>query len=353
MNRFFLFLCISMLLLSGCSSKDRLDSSGAEPVWPDYAIVTEAPPPLPTAPEDPSLPVFSSPTEDTEPEPIEPRSTEPEAAEPRSAAPEPTEPRSTKPEPTEAASPDTHSVLTPRAVSAAPRSIPEETAEATQPVQTSGLRETTFTLSDGSSRKCLFYTPGSDCSGLGLIVYLHGGSGKGEDLSLITQAEGFPSYLQSGQLGSPNACVLIPQLPATYRGWSDMDGVLMQLISAAVREYDLDSANVSLTGHSMGGTGVWAIAVAHPGTFARIAPLSGSIRKTDENLEALKWVPVYAFVGDADTIVPPESSEEFISALQDQGSNARIEILEGADHFAVPGLAYLGGYGLVDWLIGN
>ena len=182
----------------------------------------------------------------------------------------------------------------------------------------------------------------------------HGaGSGKGEDLSLITQAEGFPSYLQSGQLGSPNACVLIPQLPATYRGWSDMDGVLMQLISAAVRECDLDSANVSLTGHSMGGTGVWAIAVAHPGTFARIAPLSGSIRKTDENLEALKWVPVYAFVGDADTIVPPESSEAFISALQDQGSNARIEILEGADHFAVPGLAYLGGYGLVDWLIGN
>ena len=147
--------------------------------------------------------------------------------------------------------------------------------------------------------------------------------------------------------------MLIPQLPATYRGWSDMDGVLMQLISAAVREYDLDSANVSLTGHSMGGTGVWAIAAAHPGTFARIAPLSGSIRKTDENLEALKWVPVYAFVGDADTIVPPESSEAFISALQDQGSNARIEILEGADHFAVPGLAYLGSYGLVDWLIGN
>ena len=183
---------------------------------------------------------------------------------------------------------------------------------------------------------------------------IHGaGSSKGEDLSLITQAEGFPSYLQSGQLGSPNACVLTPQLPATYRGWSDMDGVLMQLISAAVREYDLDSANVSLTGHSMGGTGVWAIAAAHPGTFARIAPLSGSIRKTDENLEALKWVPVYAFVGDADTIVPPESSEAFISALQDQGSNTRIEILEGADHFAVPGLAYLGGYGLVDWLIGN
>ena len=205
----------------------------------------------------------------------------------------------------------------------------------------------------GSLPARFFFPDGGHGAGTHRTAIHGAGSGKGEDLSLITQAEGFPSYLQSGQLGSPNACVLIPQLPATYRGWSDMDGVLMQLISAAVREYDLDSANVSLTGHSMGGTGVWAIAATHPGTFARIAPLSGSIRKTDENLEALKWVPVYAFVGDADTIVPPESSEAFIFALQDQGSNARIEILEGADHFAVPGLAYLGGYGLVDWLIGN
>lgn len=324
MKRIFLFLGLALVLFSGCSSMERLDSSGAEPVWPDYAIVTEAPPPLPTAPEESSLPVFTPSTEATEPEPVASTEAEP-------------------PETTLAAEP----------ISAVPQSLPEETVEAPQTVQVPGLLETTFTLSDGSSRKCLFYTPGGDCSGLGLIVYLHGGSGKGEDLSLITQADGFPSYLQSGQLGSPRTCVLIPQLPASYRGWSDMDGVLMQLISAAVREYDLDSANISLTGHSMGGTGVWAIAAAHPGTFARIAPLSGSIRKTEENLEALKNTPIYAFVGDADTIVPPERSEEFVSALQNLGSSARIEILEGADHFAVPGLAYLGGYGLVDWLIGN
>ena len=335
MKRIFLLLGLALLLFSGCSSMERLDSSGAEPVWPDYAIVTEAPPPLPTASAESFLPVFAPATEATEPEPTEAEPTETVsqtiATDPTPQVQEKTQPISTEAEPT----------------------IPPETIQPA-PVETpSGLLETTFSLSDGSSRKCLFYTPGGDCSGLGLIVYLHGGSGKGDDLSLITQADGFPSYLQSGQLGSPKACVLIPQLPASYRGWSDMDGVLMQLISAAVREYDLDSTNISLTGHSMGGTGVWAIAAAHPGTFARIAPLSGSVRKTEENLEALKNTPIYAFVGDADTIVPPERSEEFVSALQCLGSSARIEILAGADHFAVPGLAYLGGYGLVNWLIGN
>ena len=345
MKRFFIFLGISLLMLSGCSSKNRLDASGAEPVWPDYAIVTEAPPPLPTAPEESSLPVFTPSTESMETA----ETTEATAV---------TEPENTGSQPAETAPRPTQARPAPQAQQDEAHPLPIETeaphpSEPTPAESPSGLLETTFSLSDGSSRKCLFYTPGGDCSGLGLIVYLHGGSGKGDDLSLITQADGFPSYLQSGQLGSPKACVLIPQLSASYRGWSDMDGVLMQLISAAVREYDLDSANVSLTGHSMGGTGVWAIAAAHSGTFARIAPLSGSIRNTEDNRNVLKNVPIYAFVGDADTIVPPERSEEFIAALQDLGGNARIEILEGADHFAVPGLAYLGGYGLVDWLIGN
>ena len=33
-----------------------------------------------------------------------------------------------------------------------------------------------------------------------LILYLHGGSGKGDDLELVTQADSLPQYLQNGQL---------------------------------------------------------------------------------------------------------------------------------------------------------
>lgn len=50
-----------------------------------------------------------------------------------------------------------------------------------------------------------------------LIVYLHGGSGKGDNLSLITSEDGFPKYLQSGELGDVRAYVLIPQLPSTQK----------------------------------------------------------------------------------------------------------------------------------------
>lgn len=80
--------------------------------------------------------------------------------------------------------------------------------------------------------------------------------------------------------------------------------------------------------------------------------MSGSIRNTPENVQALKNTPVFAFVGSEDTIVKPESSQEFVEALVSAGGDAKITELDGADHFAVPGLAYLGGCGLVEWLQG-
>lgn len=63
--------------------------------------------------------------------------------------------------------------------------------------------------------------------------------------------------------------------------------------------------------------------------------------------------PVYTFVGTEDTIVPPESTESFVADLNDSGGNAILVKLQGADHFSVPSLAYLGNYGLVDWLLGK
>ena len=227
-----------------------------------------------------------------------------------------------------------------------------ETIEQEPEKRTTGMQKTTLTLSGGRDVNCLLYIPAAPGAAPGLIVYLHGGSGKGDDLDLITQAGGFPQYLQSGQLGPLSSYVLIPQLPKDLKGWSDMDGTLMEMIGTLVRDYGLDASNISLTGHSMGGTGTWSIAAAHPGYFARIAPLSGSIRNTPENVQALKNTPVFAFVGSEDTIVKPESSQEFVEALVSAGGDAKITELDGADHFAVPGLAYLGSYGLVEWLQG-
>lgn len=198
------------------------------------------------------------------------------------------------------------------------------------------------------------YIPSNPTENMPLIVYLHGGSGKGDDLNLITAVDGFPKYLQNGQLGDVRAYVLIPQLPSTQNGWIKAAGAISDLINQTVSDYKINRNNISLTGHSMGGTGTWNLACTYPNLFARIAPLSGSIRSTPDIIGKLKNIPVRAFVGSADTIVPPDSSKEVVAALKAAGGNAEITVFNGADHFSVPSLTYLDtNIYLIGWLIGG
>ena len=202
--------------------------------------------------------------------------------------------------------------------------------------------------------KYWLYTPSNSADNMPLIVYLHGGSGKGDDLTLITAVDGFPKYLQTGQLGDVRAYVVIPQLPADINGWIKAAPSIAKLIDETALAYNIDKNNVALTGHSMGGSGTWNIAVAYPDRFARIAPLSGSINNTDNVINKLKNIPTRAFVGSADKIVNPQSSQEIIAALKAAGGDAEITVFDGADHFSVPALTYLDAdIDLVGWLIGT
>lgn len=219
---------------------------------------------------------------------------------------------------------------------------------------TADFRACSITTSELDTFRYWLYIPSEPTEDMPLIVYLHGGSEKGDDLNLITDVDGFPAYLKSGELGDVRGYVIIPQLPASKKGWTDISDSLCTLIQKTAEDFSIDTDNISLTGHSMGGTGTWNLAALYPSLFARIAPLSGSIRVTDENVNALKDLSVWAFAGSLDTIVPPESSEEMVNKLKNIGGKARITILDGADHFSVPSLTYLDtDIHLVCWLLGK
>lgn len=86
-----------------------------------------------------------------------------------------------------------------------------------------------------------------------LIVYLHGGSAKGDDIRKLIQ-NGFCKGVYDGDFDDTNAYILFPQLDSKYRGWENAARAVKQLIDFTVRTYEIDSENISLTGHSMGGT---------------------------------------------------------------------------------------------------
>lgn len=197
------------------------------------------------------------------------------------------------------------------------------------------------------------YTPENPTENMPLIVYLHGASGRGEDLNLVVSDEDFPKYLQSGELGDVRAYVLIPQLPPDLRSWSDIDDSLYSLIQKTVSDFSVDTENISLVGFSMGGTAVWELAAEYPDLFARIAPLAGSARGVLERVSVLQEIPVRAFVGSADTVIAPNSSEQMVAELKKAGADAQIIVLDGADHVSVPSLVYHDeSIRLVEWLVG-
>ena len=246
-----------------------------------------------------------------------------------------------------------------------PAITPDESSEDTTPNGTNGsvagkehtpasFTACSINTSQLGTFRYWLYTPSDPTENMPLIVYLHGGSGKGDDLNLITAVDGFPQYLQSGQLGDVRAYVVIPQLPSTQKGWVNAAESISELIDHTVSTYKINRNNISLTGHSMGGTGTWNLACTYPSLFARIAPLSGSIRNTPDIIDNLKNIPVRAFVGSADTIVPPDSSKAVIAALKAAGGSAEITVFDGADHFSVPSLTFLDtNIDLIGWLIGG
>ena len=197
------------------------------------------------------------------------------------------------------------------------------------------------------------YTPNNvGNEALPLIVYLHGGSGKGNDLTLITQADGFPKYVQEGKLGDLRAYVLIPQCPSDKNGWQSISEQVFALIDSICINPSINGGRVILTGHSMGGTGTWTLASLEPERFSCIVPMSGSVQFVQKNQDALSKLPIWVFVAENDNIVDPTSSTDFVSALNAVNPKAKYTCFENAGHRDVPALAWLNGeLGLLDWML--
>jgi predicted peptidase len=83
----------------------------------------------------------------------------------------------------------------------------------------------------------------------------------------------------------------------------------------------------------MGGWATWDLAMAYPGYFAAIAPVCGPVnRNYPARVNEIKHMPVWAFHGAMDDVVPILTAAKMIKLLQDNGSPARITIYPDANH---------------------
>ena len=159
-----------------------------------------------------------------------------------------------------------------------------------------------------------------------VILFLHGAGERGSDLNLVKKHG--PPKIAETRKNFP-FIVVSPQCPAGA-WWTDENEVLINLLDDIVARYSVDKERIYLTGLSMGGYETWTLASAYPERFAAIAPICGGGKRF--MTEKLKDVPVWAFHGAKDNLVPLKESEEMVNAIKERGGDARLTVYPEAGH---------------------
>ncbi len=157
-----------------------------------------------------------------------------------------------------------------------------------------------------------------------LMLFLHGAGERGNDLELVKK-HGPPRLIAQGKTFS--FVLVSPQCPAG-EWWDAQD--LSALLDDVIREHAVDTNRVYVTGLSMGGFGTWSLGVNYPRKFAALAPVCG----WGEPFAAfrLKDMPIWAFHGAKDTIVPLAKGQEMIDAVTRAGGSPKFTIYPEAEH---------------------
>jgi len=157
-----------------------------------------------------------------------------------------------------------------------------------------------------------------------LLLFLHGAGERGKNLDLVKK-HGPPKIVER----EPDFpfVVVSPQCPAG-EWWAN--DVLIALLDEVLEDYRVDPRRVYLTGLSMGGYGTWSLATACPERFAAIAPICGGGNRL--LAYKLKDVPVWAFHGAKDDVVPLRESKKMADAVREAGGDIRLTVYPDAGH---------------------
>jgi len=193
---------------------------------------------------------------------------------------------------------------------------------------------------DGGNVKYVLYVPGEydAAKEWPLVVFLHGAGERGSD-GLIQSDVGIGHAIRNHPDRFP-CLVLMPQCPADMFWDSEFDNI-EKMMDATRKEYRVDAARISLTGLSMGGYGTWIWGPNRLDLFAALMPICGGgdgrdmkhlapggmgVEKfgtVEDRVPKLAAVPIWAFHGKKDNVVPPFRTQQMVKLVKKAGGDVK------------------------------
>jgi predicted peptidase len=144
---------------------------------------------------------------------------------------------------------------------------------------------------------------------------------------------------------SPQKCVDALTYGATaYR--------MKLFIDFAVNTYQVDPTRIYLGGHSEGSGDTWDYVTNYPVQLAAVFPISGGYGAVSGC--ALSKTPAWAFIGQNDTVVPPQNQIDTVNSINacNPPERAKLTILPGTDHDGAD-TEVLYSPSIYDWLLAH
>ena len=193
----------------------------------------------------------------------------------------------------------------------------------------------------------------ANLSGVGdkasLVVYLHGGSSKGDDNETQMLEPGINAISTWLSENNRKAIMLVPQCPTDKSWLGTMQDAIVRLLQTYIDRGVADASKVYILGGSMGGTGTWNMLSNHPDLFAAAMPVAGN--PTGLNAESVSKTPLFTVMGTADKIMKISNVETFLKEMDNNNAEYKFNIEEGWTHEDVCKNSYTNER--LDWLFGH
>ena len=157
-----------------------------------------------------------------------------------------------------------------------------------------------------------------------LVLFLHGWGERGDDLEKV-KTHGLPKHVAAGR---EFPFILVAPQSGMRRWWQPVE--LLALLDQIEATHRVDRDRIYITGLSMGGYGTWNTAGMDPDRFAAAAPICGGGNGVLTRL--VGTLPIRAYHGDADPVVPVFLSRDLVREVNERGGNAELIEYPGVGH---------------------